>query len=78
MFWMCARLRVSLGLAGRAGSQVTTPSDDPRLGLADTQLAPAAVQAGEEGDTTATLKQVEYHQISRCSRGYNMNMVTAL
>lgn len=32
-----------VGVSG-SDSQVTTPSDDPRLGLADAQLAPAAMQ----------------------------------
>lgn len=40
---------VCLGLAIRADSQVPAPTDDPRLSLADAQLAPTAPQAGRGG-----------------------------
>lgn len=72
---------VSLALAIRADSQVPTPTDDPRLCLADAQLAPAAPRGGC-GETFVQpphgghVKQD--HRISRCGVCYNINTVTAL
>lgn len=44
-----------VGVSG-SDSQVSTPLDDPRLGLTDAQLAPAAVQtrSSDQNQTSTT------------------------
>lgn len=73
-WWVASLPLLCPGLAIRADSQVPALADDPRLSLADAQLAPAAPRAGRGGGdvrAAATLKQD--HRISRCGICYNIN-----
>lgn len=66
--WMLFRMGGGWGVSG-SDSQVTTPSDDPRLGLADAQLALAAVQTRpSDQNQTGTTRLVGAALVRRRTR----------